>query len=343
MSDKKLRIQYWDMAKGFTILLVIIGHISNVNPYLRGVIFSFHMPFYFMANGYFIKDYSLRKTIKKSAKSLLIPYSIVCIISTAWYTIKYWQWGSADNLLQIRDKLVAMLWGISKASTILKEVHSVWLVWFVICLFVARIIYVIVMRVLSKFKIPIQIVVIFLISIAGMIIGEQYAFLPWSLDVALVSLPFLMVGEYLSKYHLLENKFKSVMFTAAILWIVPLGMKIYIELATRDYPMGLISVLEAVGGSVCVVGFFYFLEKHGILCSQLSWLGRNSMIVLAVHCLEMMYFDWDKYVFAILLVENIWWMAAIVKVIVIVAVAWVIVWVKDFPKKPVRILSLTPR
>ena len=133
------------------------------------------------------------------------------------------------------------------------------------------------------------------------------------------------------------------MFTAAILWIVPLGMKIYIELATRDYPMGLISVLEAVGGSVCVVGFFYFLEKHGILCSQLSWLGRNSMIVLAVHCLEMMYFDWDKYVFAILLVENIWWMAAIVKVIVIVAVAWVIVWVKDFPKKPVRILSLTPR
>lgn len=67
------------------------------------------------------------------------------------------------------------------------------------------------------------------------------------------------------------------------------------------------------------------------------------MIVLAVHCLEMMYFDWDKYVFAILLVENIWWMAAIVKVIVIVAVAWVIVWVKDFPKKPVRILSLTPR
>lgn len=72
MSDKKLRIQYWDMAKGFTILLVIIGHISNVNPYLRGVIFSFHMPFYFMANGYFIKDYSLRKTIKKSAKSLLI-------------------------------------------------------------------------------------------------------------------------------------------------------------------------------------------------------------------------------------------------------------------------------
>ena len=107
-----------------------------------------------------------------------------------------------DNLLQIRDKLVAMLWGISKASTILKEVHSVWLVWFVICLFVARIIYVIVMRVLSKFKIPIQIVVIFLISIVGMIIGEQYAFLPWSLDVALVSLPFLMVGEYLSKYHL---------------------------------------------------------------------------------------------------------------------------------------------
>ena len=29
MSAKKARIQYWDMAKGFTILLVIIGHISK--------------------------------------------------------------------------------------------------------------------------------------------------------------------------------------------------------------------------------------------------------------------------------------------------------------------------
>ena len=105
MSDKKARIQYWDMAKGFTILLVIIGHISNVNPYLRAIIFSFHMPFYFMANGYFVRDYSVGNTIRKSAKSLLIPYFIVCMISTVWYTVEGWQRTGMDNLVHIKDKL----------------------------------------------------------------------------------------------------------------------------------------------------------------------------------------------------------------------------------------------
>lgn len=323
MSEKKARIQYWDMAKGFTILLVIIGHIPNVNPYLRGVIFSFHMPFYFMANGYFIKNYSLINIVKKSTKSLLIPYAVVCLISTICYTAREWQQPFTANLVHIKEKLLAMIMGISNTSTILKEIHSVWLVWFVVCLFVARILYVLVMSKLSKFAHPIQIVAIFLLSYAGIVIGKQYAYLPWSLDIALASLPFLMAGEYLAKYDLLKHKFKTLMLVSAILWIIPLGMKLHIELATRVYPMGLVSVVEAIGGSVCVVGVFYFLEKHGARCPLLSWLGRNSMVVLGVHCLEMMYFDWDRYVFAVLSMGNAWWMRAGVRVIGVVGVSWI--------------------
>ena len=100
MSDKKARIQYWDMA-----------------------------------NGYFVRDYSVGNTIRKSAKSLLIPYFIVCMISTVWYTVEDWQRTGMDNLVHIKDKLIAMVLGMSRSSTILRDIHSVWLVWFVICLF----------------------------------------------------------------------------------------------------------------------------------------------------------------------------------------------------------------
>lgn len=59
------RIKYWDIAKGITILLVILGHAENINPYIRVIIFSYHMPFFFIANAYFIKNYNLAESIKK--------------------------------------------------------------------------------------------------------------------------------------------------------------------------------------------------------------------------------------------------------------------------------------
>ena len=97
-----------------------------------------------------------------------------------------------DNLVHIKDKLIAMVLGLSRSSTILRDIHSVWLVWFVICLFVARILYVVVMKQIAELKVPVQLLIIFFISMVGIVIGKKYAYLPWSLDVALVSLPFLM-------------------------------------------------------------------------------------------------------------------------------------------------------
>ena len=70
-----------------------------------------------------------------------------------------------------------------------------------------------------------------------------------------------MAGDYLAKYELFKNKFNITMLVAGFMWIIPLGMKLHIELATRSYPMGPVCVLEAIGGSVCVAGFFCFLEK----------------------------------------------------------------------------------
>ena len=67
-----------------------------------------------------------------------------------------------DNLVHIKDKLIAMVLGLSRSSTILRDIHSVWLVWFVICLFVARILYVVVMKQIAELKVPVQLLIIFL-------------------------------------------------------------------------------------------------------------------------------------------------------------------------------------
>lgn len=44
---KCVRVKWIDYAKGITMLLVIIGHTIS-DDLIRGMIFSFHMPLFFM-------------------------------------------------------------------------------------------------------------------------------------------------------------------------------------------------------------------------------------------------------------------------------------------------------
>lgn len=50
--NKNDRIAWIDIAKGITIILVIIGHVVPFDSATRNVIFSFHMPLFFILSGY---------------------------------------------------------------------------------------------------------------------------------------------------------------------------------------------------------------------------------------------------------------------------------------------------
>lgn len=51
------RYDYLDIAKAITIFLVIIGHAApnTDDPFFRVVIYSFHMPLFFMISGVFVR------------------------------------------------------------------------------------------------------------------------------------------------------------------------------------------------------------------------------------------------------------------------------------------------
>lgn len=108
------RIPYWDIAKGIAIMLMILGH-TELPSLFRAVIFSFHMPFLVIANGYFIKVYDIKRTFCRSVRTLLGPYVITCVISAVIYTITYT--GDQGAFLAFMYKIKAMAGGMSKIST----------------------------------------------------------------------------------------------------------------------------------------------------------------------------------------------------------------------------------
>ena len=73
------RISYLDIAKGISIICIILGHLDS-SPINR-VVFTFHVPIFFLISGYFVDNkLKILDFIKNKAKRLLIPYYITCLV-----------------------------------------------------------------------------------------------------------------------------------------------------------------------------------------------------------------------------------------------------------------------
>lgn len=311
------RIVYWDIAKGFAILLMILGH-TQVPDYLRIIIFSFHMPFFIIANGFFIKAYDIKRTFCRSVKTLLYPYMITCLISAIIYA--FMGNGEGQFINCFLYKIKAMLGGMSKISVRFQNLESVWVVWFVCCLFITRNLYVIIMKIFENYSKSIRIMAILLLAVIGQCIGKYYAFMPWSLDVALTSLVFIAFGDWMRKSNYMKKGYFYTFVLPMIIWIYFLLTGTNIELAMRSYPLGVLSIVEAIAGSIVLAAVSQFLSRFMGISMVMSWIGKNSMIILGIHCIELMYFDWNRWVYQYLPISLNWFREFVIKSIVILVI-----------------------
>ena len=110
-NDK--RIIFIDIARGLSILLMILGHIIP-HGILRNFIFSFHMPLFIIISGYFFKDMSFKKTVKKLTTKFLIPTALVLFVTLLIKNI--FTLGIYNSIL---SSLKSVLFGYSFSSKII--------------------------------------------------------------------------------------------------------------------------------------------------------------------------------------------------------------------------------
>ncbi len=77
-----------DIIKGVAILSVIVGHLTHFWA-LRGMIYTFHMPVFFFASGYFFKKKLPYELMKSLSRSLLLPYLFTSIVLNINYLNKH--------------------------------------------------------------------------------------------------------------------------------------------------------------------------------------------------------------------------------------------------------------
>lgn len=287
------RLNYLDSAKGFSILLVVLSHISNqfivgIDP-LAKWINSFDLPLFFIVSGFLIsyKNENGQKYIDvvfKKVRTIMYPYFTFSVI--------YLLFRLFIGIIKIKFPLQEMygifidtisLWGIST-------------LWFLPTLFITEIIFILIIKIKNSLK---SIILILFLFAIGIILGMNFCNTTDNLSIyiqaysrffiiisrSMTALFFVGVGYYFCKLKLkhfdkIDNNFKLLIGISLFIINILVSMEqIAVNLRIgliENYPL---YIFTGIIGSIAIIILFEQLK----IATIFSYLGRNSLIVMATH------------------------------------------------------------
>ncbi len=293
---EKQRLDYIDAAKGIGMLAVILGHmgIDKLNIFL----FSFHMPLFFILSGLFFRIKDNRIYTSKRAKQLLVPYifTCVCIIILAVLRVSISQVLYGGGLLESISRSV-IKWSVAgllgSGSRIdyfgINFDFFIGAIWFLLALFWAGLI----VNFLLKYKYG-SILIIILGGIG--LVSARFIWLPFSIQPATVGAVFILIG-YELRDKLLYLKNSRVVIVCFCFWLVYLILcyltDTQLSIASAIFPWWIIDFIGATAATICIVWISDMICRITTITKNfLVWFGRNSLIVLCFHLMELNLFPW---------------------------------------------------
>ena len=286
------RVQYIDIARGIAILCIILGHqgISEVNH----VVFTFHVPIFFLVTGYFSNTkLSIGEFVKNKIRALLVPYVCTCILTIVFAAALAWMQGG-DVVYTIKEWVWAAFYGAGDTyyePFYIKKIGALWFLW---AMFWGSIF----MRISLQMKKTIRLIFILSLFVAGYWTSHHMFWFPLSVQAGCCATLFIYIG-YLAKqskhiYQQLPVEVKTLSIIAAIVLFgdFVLNFKSF-WLVHCDMGRGMIDII----GSLCACYLLLLLSREiekrcRRLTIMLAYLGKYSLIVLCVHILELNVFPW---------------------------------------------------
>ena len=283
---EKQRMDYIDTLKGIGILFVVYAHV-NYTPLPLSLIYSFHMPLFFLVSGMLFRGGrygSFGEFLHRRLNTLIVPYlvfslaSVLFVFGVQLYFPHLFEISGEDY----RSYLAQIL--LAQGS---KGVLNVPL-WFVPCLFAVEILY----YFLSKLEISLRIPVCMVLAALGWLLESgllafDNTVLPWTLDSALYALSFYAAGNMagpLVKKGVETIKKRKILCLGLILvslalWLPLALLNGKISLGSRVLANGILLFMTGVLGSAALLGLSLLMEK----CPFLRFCGRNSFNIMATH------------------------------------------------------------
>jgi len=279
---------HFDVAKGFGIIMIVLGHNSLVenNRKIFEIIFSFHVPLFFFLSGLLFEPAEkLAILLMKKVDSILKPYFIVSIILGVFYII-------FEKINGI-NYFAGILYG--NGLTIL------WIpMWFLTHLFAINVfcwffLYVLNSIKVSKFLIYPIIFIFFSIGVIFIksfwlkkvsIFGCIYTLygLPFSIDIILVSSFYFLLGYFIKDYI---SNFKPSLFVSFFVLNVFIFSHVFfdrtIDLNLRNYEGIFFPTIVALSGIYLILLLSYCFCLIKKLSQIIAFIGKSSLMILIFH------------------------------------------------------------
>ena len=291
---KKLRMRHMDIAKGIGMICIIAGHLGK--PEIDNVVFSFHVPLFFIISGWFFQPVAnTREAAIKYAKHLLVPYiycMVACVLGTGvMHTLTNGPEGSWKAMVQ---SFVSALYGSGSLSSPIWGIPSFGATWFLLALFWALIMLNGIANAKQKWA-PLVVVGAFLTSIA-----TRDWWLPLSLQSGMCALLFVYIG-YTAKDKLGEGMLKGA---AVPHWLAAASVCVWalayfldrgeMSIARCYFTCIPVDCIGAVAGTLVVIWLSSILERVPALSSALELLGRYSLTAMCFHLFELKIVPWEE-------------------------------------------------
>lgn len=255
-------------------MLVLFGHLLPNHSIVKAIIYSFHMPLFFITAGYVLSNRPFSSIVKKRFRSVIIPYLVFGLI-----------YGSFDL-----KSLCFILYGSNES---LIYAGSNGMLWFLPCLFFSIVMGGEVVRRNMMISIPFFLFVGFLLhklhnSIA---LNSHILGFPFAIDIVTISTAFVLFGYLIrtTKYFSLPTLPKSkliivsLLFFTSILSIFNRPQLGYTQMATGTLGNWFAFYVIAVISSVGILSLSQLLSYMKPVVRPLSWLGQNSLAIFIVH------------------------------------------------------------
>ena len=275
---RKMRITWIDTVRGIAILCVIAGHVvSNYPEYLfvHRLIYSFHMPLFFVASGYLVKraDYIDLHYILKRGKKLIGAY--------IWFSLIFYLRVllTGTNLMNSAESVI---------NTILMNYKSPFSIhWFFVALLLGDILFGFLLRFIKTDKLIIGCSVA--LYLGAVLCSEKlHLVLPLHFEASMLAVVFLAAGYYLNKYDIIQ-KLSNIKFSGCLfctIWLAVNFIAFYCFKIGPEafYCAGIkapIFFLETgLFGSIFIILIaFRFLTKYKVL----NRLGQKSLYYYVWH------------------------------------------------------------
>lgn len=284
LSNK--RIGWIDIAKGICILSIIAGHYGN--EIANKIVFSFHLTIFFILSGYTLRVTNINKSyLKKKFDRLMTPYFLTCffcLVMSLLNSILFYKDASILTLSGIVSKLIGEIFFASGSITNFGFIDwggRIGAIWFLPALFFALIMVQCILNKTQDFKKALSLgVILFFASYCS----TWLIWIPFSLQSAMFSVPFILLGYYFKRYEILSKIHKFQIFIAFLILMISFFLnfsKVFFVRATAQ---------SLTFSCVCSLIISVGLMKICELIKQnriLEFLGRNSLMILCIHLFEL--------------------------------------------------------